>query len=144
MARKASSIWLSAHCLSLIDEEFAADQYRRAERTGADGAWVRVREEWPASWKGPTDVDSGPVIPGLEISAGSSGLAFVGARAFDDRAYFRSLQTTLDFAGFPHQRDGRLRYCASNQVGDAVVLYAAVLGSLWEEARKRTVEASTP
>lgn len=89
-------------------------------------------------------MDSGPVIPLMEISAGSSGLAFVGARAFDDRSYFRSLQTTLDFAGFPRQRDGRLRYCASNHVGDAVVLYATVPGPVWEEARKRTVEASTP
>ena len=142
---EGSSIWLSAHCLSLIDEEFAADQYRRARKElGRMVLGFGYAKEWPVSWKGPADVDSGPVIPVLEISAGSSGLAFVGARAFDDRAYFRSLQTTLDFAGFPHQRNGRLRYCASNQVGNAVVLYAAVLGPLWEEARKKTVEASTP
>ena len=50
---------------------------------------------------GPEDVDSGPVVPLLGVSAGSSGLAFLGARAFDDRAYFRGLQASLDFAAFP-------------------------------------------
>ncbi len=121
------------------------DQYRRVRKElGRSVLGFGYAKEWPASWKGPADVDSGPVIPGLEISAGSSGLAFVGTWVFDDRACFRSLQTMLACAGFPHQRDGRLRYCASNQVGDAVVLYAAVLGPLWEEAQKKTVEASTP
>ena len=50
----------------------------------------------------------------------------MGARAFDDGPYFRGLRTSLDFAAFPCQREGRLRYCASNQVGDAVLFYAAV------------------
>jgi hypothetical protein len=26
-----------------------------------------------------------------------------------------------------------VRYCASNQVGDAVLLYASVLGPVWEK-----------
>ena len=29
---EGSSIWMSAHCLQLIDEDFAADQYRRAKK----------------------------------------------------------------------------------------------------------------
>ena len=88
------------------------DQYRRVRKElGRSVLGFGYAKEWPASWKGPADVDSGPVIPGLEISAGSSGLAFVGTWVFDDRACFRSLQTMLACAGFPHQRDGRLRYC---------------------------------
>ena len=35
-----SSLWLSAHCLQLIDEDFAADQYRRAKRNSAASCWV--------------------------------------------------------------------------------------------------------
>ena len=30
-----------------------------------------------------------------------------------------------------------MKYCASNQVGDAVLLYAAVFGPLWDEVRKK-------
>jgi hypothetical protein len=142
---EGSSIWMSAHCLQLIDEDFAADQYRRAKKElGRELLGFGYAREWPASWVGPQDVDSGPVIPVLEISAGSSGLALLGSRAFDDNGYFRSLHTTMDFAAFPTERQGRLRYCASNQVGDAVLLYAAVCGPLWDKVRKPAEEAKKP
>ncbi len=70
----------------------------------------------------------------LNISAGSSGLALVGAAAFDDDDYLAKLAATLDFAAFPKRERGELKYCASNQVGDAVMLYATVLGPLWAKA----------
>lgn len=141
---EGSSIWLVAHCLDLIDSEFAREQYdlarRQLGRTLGGFAWAR---EWPPTWKGPMDIDSGAVIPYLDISAGSSGLAFVGAAAFEDNAYYRALVTTIRFAGFPQESDGRLRFCASNQVGDAVLLYSTVLGPLWAEVHKRDPRSMT-
>jgi hypothetical protein len=134
---EGSSIWMVAHCLKVIDADFAADQYARAKKElGRELCGFGYAREWPVSWEGPADIDSGPVIPVLNISAGSSGLAFLGARTFDDREYFRSLQTTLDFAAFPMRKDGQLRYSASNQVGDAALLYAAVFGPAWEAVEK--------
>jgi hypothetical protein len=131
---EGSSIWMVAHCLQLIDPEFAEDQYQRARkelgRVLFGFGWGR---EWPVSWDGEPDIDSGPILPILEISAGSSGLALVGAAAFDDRDYLRSLLTSLNFGGFPTQRAGRLHFNASNSVGDAVLLYAMVEGPLWEK-----------
>ena len=101
--------------------------------------------EWPVSWVGPEDVDSGPVVPGLGISAGSSGLALLGSRAFDDNGVFPRTSTPMDFAAFPTlSAEGRLRYCASNQVGDAVLLYSAVCGPLWNKVRKPAAEVQTP
>lgn len=133
---EGSSIWMVTHCLRLLDDGFARDQYERARkelrRELAGFAWSR---EWPVSWKGQMDIDSGPVIPVFEISAGASGMAFIGASAFGDNKYLAALTTTLDFSGFPSVKDGRLKYCASNQVGDAALLYAAVLGPLWEKVR---------
>lgn len=135
---EGSTIWMAAHCLQIVDPEFAADQYERARRELAHQAlgfgWAG---EWPASWVGPMDVDSGPVIPILDVSAGSSGQALLGAAAFADAPYYRSLTTTLMFAGFPIERDGRMRFGASNQVGDAVVLYSTVVGPLWQRVRDR-------
>ena len=140
---EGSSIWMVAHCLQVIDEDFARDQYDRArQELGRKICGFGYAREWPPGWQGRDDVDSGPVIPVLGVSAGSSGLALVGARAFDDGPYFRSLRTTLDFAAFPIERRGRLRYGASNQVGDAVLLYAAVMGPVWEEVQRR--EESRP
>jgi hypothetical protein len=135
---EGSSIWLVAHCLQLIDPEFAADQYARARaELGKSLLGFGFGREWPESWVGPADIDSGPIIPIIEISAGSSGLAFVGASSFGDDEFLVQLLTSLKFGGFPVRTHKVLRFCASNQVGDAVLLYAMVLGPLWEEVERR-------
>ena len=123
-----------AHCLQVVDAAFARDQYERARKElGRTLLGFGYGREWPASWNGPMDIDSGPIIPMLQISAGSSGMAFIGATAFKDWDFLTSLAATLDMAAFPAAKEGRLKYCASNQVGDAAMLYAAVLGPLWEK-----------
>jgi hypothetical protein len=135
---EGSSIWMVAHNLLLVDRAFAEDQYRRAKtELAANVLGFGYAREWPTTWVGPMDVDSGPIVPVLEISAGSSGMALIGASAFDDRAYLSALLTSLNFGGFPIEKDGQLRYAASNQVGDAVMLYAMVLGPVWAEVESR-------
>ncbi len=133
---EGTSIWMAAHCLQLVEEAFAADQFARA-RTHLSRSFLGFgySREWPASWRGPMDIDSGPVVPILGASASASGLALIGAKAFGDEGMFTRLLASLDFAGFPVQRGGTLRYAASNQVGDAVALYAMVLGPLWEKVK---------
>lgn len=129
---RSSSMWFVVHCLQVVDPAFARDQYERSRRE-----FSRVvcgfgySTEYPIAVQGQADIDSGVVIPGLKVSAGGSGLAFIGAAAFGDREYLEALARTLDFAAFPSRRNDGLKYCASNQVGDAVLLYAAVLGPLW-------------
>ena len=140
---EGSTIWMVAHCLQLLDPGFAEDQYRRARNElGRDLLGFGYAREWPVSWQGPADVDSGPIIPLLGASAGSSGLALVGAAAFGDDPFLCRLLTSLHFGGFPVRSGGQLRFCASNQVGDAVLLYALVLGPAWEEVRR--LERSRP
>jgi Linalool dehydratase/isomerase len=133
---EGSTIWVTAHFLRLVDEDFAHDQYARARRELGRSllgfAWSR---EWPVAVRGPQDIDSGMVIPGLDVSAGGSGLAFIAAASFGDAGYLRELHTTLDFAAFPVRESGRLRYCASNLVGDSAMLYADVLGPLWAKVQ---------
>ncbi len=131
---EGSSLWMSAHNLLVIDEDFARDQYTRARRelgrTFLGFGWAR---EWPAGTAPTPDVDSGPIVPLLDASAGSSGLAILGASAFGDTRYRRELLTSLELAGFRDETTGRYR--ASNDVGDAVVLYALSFGPLWERVR---------
>jgi len=132
---EGSTLWMVAHCLQILDPEFARDQYQRARRElGRTTLGFSYAQEWPASWTGPADIDSGPIIPVFNISAGSSGMAFIGASAFDDGKFLSSLAATLDFAAFPSRKNGRLKYCGSNQVGDAALLYAATLGPIWQKA----------
>jgi len=131
---EGSSLWMVIHSLQLLDEGFARDQYQRARKElGAITLGFGYAHEWPKSWKGTPDIDSGPIIPGFEISAGSSGMALIGASTFNDGQFLAALAATLDFAAFPSRTQGRLKYCASNQVGDAALLYAATLGPLWKK-----------
>jgi hypothetical protein len=129
---EGSTLWMVAHCLQLLDEDFANDQYARARNElGEITLGFGYAHEWPESWDSQADVDSGPIIPVFNISAGSSGMALIGASAFYDEKFLSSLAATLDFAAFPSRRGNRLKYCASNQVGDAALLYAATLGPIW-------------
>jgi hypothetical protein len=131
---EGSTLWMAAHSLQILDPEFARDQYQRARRQlGEITLGFGYAHEWPKTWTGPANIDSGPVIPVFNISAGSSGMAPIGASAFDDEPFLKSLNATLDFAAFPSRKSGRLKYCASNQVGDAALLYAATLGPLWQK-----------
>jgi len=134
---EGSTIWMVVHCLQVVDEPFARDQYQRARKElGRVTLGFGYGTEWPASWEGPRDIDSGVVIPGLGVSAGSSGMAFIAASTFHDWDFLRALATTLDMAAFPSLNHGELKYCASNQVGDAALLYATVLGPLWERTTR--------
>jgi hypothetical protein len=133
---EGSTLWMTLHCLSLVDPDFAKQQYQiaRAELGAVflGFAWAR---EWPKSARGERDIDSGPVVPLLDVSAGSSGLAFVAASTFGDRNYLEQLTATLDFAAFPVDDARGRKYAAANQVGDAVLLYALELGPAWEKLR---------
>jgi hypothetical protein len=125
---------MAAHSLQILDADFARDQYQRTRKQlGEITLGFGYAHEWPATWKGPANIDSGPIVPFFNISAGSSGIAFIGASAFDDEPFLKSLNSTVEFAGFPSRKKDRLKYCASNQVGDAAMLYAATLGPLWQK-----------
>lgn len=142
---EGSTLWLSAHMLQLVDAEFAADQYRRARtllghRTLGFG-WAA---EWPAVLRNVDDVDSGPTIPLIEANAGSSGLALLGAAAFDDDEYLDALVTSLGFAAFPVKDEMGLRYAAGNHLADAVLLYALTEGPLWKRASAAPMLTRTP
>lgn len=130
---EGSSIWMTLHCLWVVDEAFARDQYQRARaELGRELLGFGYAREWPASWNNHADVDSGPIVPLVEASAGSSGLALLGAGTAGDRDYQASLIASLDLAAFPITGlRGGVRYGAGNQVGDAVLLYSLVCGPLW-------------
>ncbi|MBW2255468.1 MAG: hypothetical protein JRI25_12835 [Deltaproteobacteria bacterium] len=134
---EGSSIWFAAHNLLLVDEVFAEDQYWRARAALGRGVLgFGYAREWPPSWAGPADVDSGPIVPVLGASAGSSGLALVGAGAFADRRFQDALLSSLNLAAFPIRSGDALAYQAGNQVADAVFLYALVQGPLWDAVKR--------
>jgi hypothetical protein len=71
------------------------------------------------------DVDSGPVVLGVSVTA--TGFALASARAYGDRASFERLYRTTDLFGAPEAHGGRLRFRSGGPFGDAALL--AVLTS---------------
>ena len=135
---EGSSIFMSAHMLDIVDPEYARDQYNRAAQ-GLRRSFLGFgyAQEWAEGCTSRGDVDSGPIVPFLDASAGASGMAVLGASAFEDTPYLQSLLRSLEFAAFPRQEGERLEYRASNAVGDAVLLYALVQGPLWARIKER-------
>ncbi|MGE0403020.1 MAG: hypothetical protein AB7T06_40315 [Kofleriaceae bacterium] len=127
---EGSTLWIAATMLRVIDDDFAREQYHaaRAHLRGslAGFGWAR---EWPDSWQGADDVDSGPTIPIVGANAGSSGLALVAARAFHDESFTQELIVSLNFAGFPV--DDGARFAAGNPLADSAILFALTSGPLW-------------
>lgn len=135
---EGSSIWMVSHMLKFVDSSYALDQYQRAKKElGRNFLGFGYSREWPVSAVGQPDIDSGPDIPFLKASASASGLAILAASTFCDTTYIRELLTTLRYAGFPESKNGTVRFCASNPVGDAVLLYSLVQGPLLREAQSR-------
>jgi len=133
---EGSTIWMAGHCLQIVDEEFAQDQYNRAERELArDILGFGFAREWPASYKGPLDIDSGPVVPVVKASPSSSGLAFVAAGSFDDEEFLKGLFASLRLGGFEKKQNGAISFYACNQVGEAVLLYSMALGPMWQKVK---------
>src|SRR5581483_10975867 len=116
---------MSATNLLLVDEAFARDQYARArEELGSTFLGFGYAKEWPSGQARDPDVDSGPIVPLFDASAGSSGLAVLAASAFGDTDYRDALLASLELAAFPRDSSRGREYQASNTVGDAVLLHA--------------------
>jgi hypothetical protein len=143
---EGSSIFASAHFLELVEPALAEDQYLRAKKAlVVEPLGFAYAHEWPDGSDAPRaehpDVDSGPVIPLVHAAAGASGMAILGAAAFHDDALLGELTTSLELAAFPERKDGRLRFLASNGLGDAVMLYAMTQGPLFARVRAGQVRS---
>ncbi len=133
---EGTSIWMACKMLQIADPEFAESQYLKAKKVlGKSLFGFGYSREWPESSYGSMDIDSGPVIPVLGLSASASGLAIIAASSFNDTEYLVKLLTSLNFMGFPKETNGQLIYDASNPVGDSVLLYSLVQGPLWKKVR---------
>ncbi len=136
---EGSSIYMAAHDLLLVDRDFARDQYARAQRhLNREFLGFGYALEWPGAPRGREDVDSGPTVPIVGANAGASGMALLGAGAFNDTPTLAGLVASLDLAAFPIEDATGLRYAASNAVGDSVLLYALVEGPLWQAVERRS------
>ena len=76
--------------------------------------------EYARGHEGGGDIDSGPVLFGVSVSA--TGFALAGARASGDRGLFTSLYRTAELFGVPVDRGAGRRFATGGPLGNALLL----------------------
>ncbi|MEU6560971.1 hypothetical protein [Nocardia nova] len=119
-APRASGTGLAAYYAGFADRALAGQL--------ADGAFRQERNllgfgaihEYGPGHSGSGDMDSGPVILGISVSA--TGFALAPARAFGHRDTFTRLFRTANLVGLPLRSGNRLRFATGGVVGNALLL----------------------
>ncbi|MFC4372900.1 hypothetical protein ACFO5K_02200 [Nocardia halotolerans] len=130
-APRASGTGLAAYFAGFADRALAEEL--------ASGLFDQEREilgfsaidEYGRGHSGPGDMDSGPLILGISVSA--TGFALAPARAFGHRELFTRLYRTTDLFGLPVHSGTRSRFATGGVIGNALLL--AFLSSGPELAR---------
>lgn len=136
---EGSSLWLVATNLRLLYPDLAQAQYDGGTRDLYHQLFgLGYASEWGPSWRGPVDVDSGPIVPFLDASPSSSGFALLASRSFGDHARHAALTRALRAADLLLVLDPRMAELAGNPMGDVILLYALNHGPLWDRVLSRT------
>jgi hypothetical protein len=118
---RASGTALAAYFLSFADPALARDLFAAVARSQRESflGFGGVREHAPGH-AGGADVDSGPVLLGVSVSA--TGFALAGARATGDRPLFTELYRTADLFGVPLGGASGRRFVTGGPLGNALLL----------------------
>ena len=119
-APRASGTAFAAYFAGFADRSIAkqlADAVAKQVVTFSGFGAIR---EYASGYSGHGDVDSGPVILGVGVSA--TGFALASARAFGREDEFTQLYRTADLFGVPMQQDDRRRFALGGPIGNALLL----------------------
>lgn len=118
---RASGTAIAVYFLSFADRVLARDLFaalrtsQRAEFLGFGGV-----REYARGHVGSGDIDSGPVLFGVGVTASAFTLA--GARMFGDRDLYEAIYRTANLFGAPVDVGGRRPFAVAGSIGNAILL----------------------
>jgi hypothetical protein len=118
-APRGSGTALAAYFAGFADRHVAkqlADALFQHEATFFGFGAIR---EYADGYTGAGDIDSGPVIFGVSVSA--TGFALAPARAFGYASAFERLYRTTELFGAPTSAGGKLRFSTGGPIGNALL-----------------------
>ncbi|AYF76929.1 hypothetical protein D7D52_27490 [Nocardia yunnanensis] len=119
-ARRASGTGLASYFAGFADrglaEELADGFFRQEHSLFGFGAM----HEYGGGADGPGDIDSGPLVLGISVSA--TAFALAPARAFGHRDVFTRIFRTTDLVGLPMRSGDRVRFTTGGAIGNALLL----------------------
>ena len=118
---RGSGTGLAAYFLSFHRASQSRALYEASrEHLRRDLLGFGAMREYPPGRDGPGDIDSGPVLLGVSISA--TGFALAGSRIHGDAEAFTALWATTALFGAPVDRDHTRRFALGGPLGDAMML----------------------
>jgi len=133
---RGSGTALAAWFLSFADAESSRSLYEAVRgHLRRDLLGFGAVREYPPGIDGRGDIDSGPVVLGVSISA--TGFTLAGSRIHGDAETFASLWATAYLFGAPVDRDGTRSFALGGPLGDAMMfaLLTARPASTWNEQK---------
>lgn len=131
---RGSGTALAAWFLSFANAEQSRSLYEAVRgHLRRDLLGFAAVREYPAGRDGSGDIDSGPVVLGVSISA--TGFALAGSRIHGDPETFTALWATAYLFGAPVDRDGLRSFALGGPLGDAMMfaLLTAQPAQTWSE-----------
>jgi len=120
---RASGTAMAAFLLGYAGDDLARPWWDALARQWDTVLGFGGAREYARGEAGGGDVDSGPVLLGIGVSATAFGIA--GARRFGDAERYRSAFASAWLFGLPRETDGVLRFTAGGPLGD-VLLFAVL------------------
>ncbi len=122
-APRGSGTAIAAYFLSFADAELSRDLHAAMSGPGRRSVLgFSAIAEYARGREGRGDVDSGPVILGVGVTA--TGFAIASARAHRDRELFVELARTANLFGVPTARGEGRAFVAGGPIGNAIMLAA--------------------
>ena len=119
-APRGSGTGLAAYFAGFADRSIARELAGALFRHEASLLGFSAIREYADGHSGSGDVDSGPVLFGVSVSA--TGFALAPARAHGRRDVFARLYRTTDLFGIGHHGPARFRVLTGGPIGDALML----------------------
>jgi hypothetical protein len=119
-APRGSGTAVAAYATSFVDRALSHELFTGLRRQALSVLGFGMMREYPATHRGDGDIDSGPVLLGVGVSA--TGFALAAARLHGDRQLFTELYRTADLFGVPLRDDEGRHFMSGGPLGNAILL----------------------
>ncbi|RYZ05116.1 MAG: hypothetical protein EOO73_21150 [Myxococcales bacterium] len=126
-APRGSGAAIAAYALSFFDRDLSARLYDGVRRHAVQPLGFGMMHEYAPGKAGRGDIDSGPVLLGVGVSA--TGFALAGARLHRDREQFTALYRTVNFVGVPLGG----HFMSGGPLGNAILLAMTSASFEWQK-----------
>jgi hypothetical protein len=128
---RGSGTAIAAYALSFVDRGLSRRLFDAQARLGTSLLGFSMLREYAPGDAGSGDIDSGPVLFGLGVSA--TGFALAGARLHGDERLFTGIYRTVDLVGVPLSDARGFHFMSGGPLGNAILLAMTSASFDWSE-----------